>query len=784
MNYTNSDAYVVHPATGNRMHQGTDPITTQVSAIDMNQTAWSMMEIIKAAGLTGMTFDPDAPATYQRLLTALNTLYPGKATTPTTSSMTAAISAAIASYGITAPVSGDFSPTKHFWAKVRANQSDVRVMVVGDSTGNGADEWVYLTAQWLATQCPAHTIKYRLWGSGDGSTQVWGSHSTIQTGTGPTPPDADTNTIWVDNASVSGINTFYFHGAREPLVWDGSVPDLVISNFGHNLGTGATEEIALPEWVAHLSHLRLLAPQASILVTLQNPRSSTGSDINTNGSAASARMTLAWRKAADLFGTGVIDVYTAFRTHANYASLMADETHPSPAGSAVWVTEVKRALAEPRRLDGALPPVLSPLTVVRPNFAPNPRFSRWTGVTPDGWTFTNCTPVKNVGVTDGTLYSMEVQTGAGTNPWITADLSSLLPKLRGKTVSLAVRLWRPVGLGLLAGRIAIETTDNTTNPAFTSYPRGAACTGGWEWAFATLAIGRTPNPTALTLRIYAGAADGSDNGKKFYVDSIWFGEGALPGAVGVDDASLKLIGDLYSDGNVGRFAGNTGTLTAAGGVVTLTGSPTTASDTYINLPGIVSGTTYKVAFRPVSAAGNTAGGCYMRNGIDGGVTDLAKASGTGDWVAAGGTVSFTFVAPAGPVSIRPYGYTGTTGYVMDQWTITEVVAAVSQMPQNSQSANYTLIGSDAGKHLLHPAADTTARTFTIPANAAVAFPLGSVLTFVNQASAGVISIAITADTMRLAGAGTTGTRSLAANGVATALKVTATEWIIYGTGLT
>ena len=46
-----------------------------------------------------------------------------------------------------------------------------------------------------------------------------------------------------------------------------------------------------------------------------------------------------------------------------------------------------------------------------------------------------------------------------------------------------------------------------------------------------------------------------------------------------------------------------------------------------------------------------------------------------------------------------------------------------------------------------------------------------------------LSIAITTDTMRLAGAGTTGTRSLAANGTATALKITSTEWIIEGTGL-
>lgn len=106
------------------------------------------------------------------------------------------------------------------------------------------------------------------------------------------------------------------------------------------------------------------------------------------------------------------------------------------------------------------------------------------------------------------------------------------------------------------------------------------------------------------------------------------------------------------------------------------------------------------------------------------------------------------------------------------------------IPQNSQSAPYTLVLGDAGKHILHPSADTTARTITIPANASVAFPIGTAVTFVNQASAGVMTIAITTDTMRLAGAGTTGSRTLAANGVATAIKLTSTEWIISGTNLT
>lgn len=113
----------------------------------------------------------------------------------------------------------------------------------------------------------------------------------------------------------------------------------------------------------------------------------------------------------------------------------------------------------------------------------------------------------------------------------------------------------------------------------------------------------------------------------------------------------------------------------------------------------------------------------------------------------------------------------------------EDVKTVREIPSNSKSAAYTLVLSDAGKHILHPSADTTARTFTIPANADVAFPIGSAVTFVNQNGAGVVTIAITTDTMRLAGDGSTGSRTLAANGIATALKIAATEWIISGVGL-
>lgn len=109
---------------------------------------------------------------------------------------------------------------------------------------------------------------------------------------------------------------------------------------------------------------------------------------------------------------------------------------------------------------------------------------------------------------------------------------------------------------------------------------------------------------------------------------------------------------------------------------------------------------------------------------------------------------------------------------------------IRSIPQVSKSVAYTLVLGDAQKHILHPSADTTARIFTIPANAAVAFPIGTAVTFVNQNSGGTVTISITTDTLRLAGDGTAGSRTLAANGIATALKITSTEWIISGVGLT
>ena len=130
-----------------------------------------------------------------------------------------------------------------------------------------------------------------------------------------------------------------------------------------------------------------------------------------------------------------------------------------------------------------------------------------------------------------------------------------------------------------------------------------------------------------------------------------------------------------------------------------------------------------------------------------------------------------------PVSTDNSTTVATTAFVQS------LVGTPGVIPENGKSVNYTTILSDAGKFIYHPASDANARTFTIDSNANVAYILGTVISFVNM-SANALTIAITADTMYLAGPGTTGSRTLAQYGCATALKTDPTAWIISGSGLT
>jgi len=172
-------------------------------------------------------------------------------------------------------------------------------------------------------------------------------------------------------------------------------------------------------------------------------------------------------------------------------------------------------------------------------------------------------------------------------------------------------------------------------------------------------------------------------------------------------------------------------------------------------------------------ASNGATSGLIQTGDASGVLSLQGAGNTGISISTAGVPTLTTPVLGTPTSGTLSNCTvdGTNG------------VGYLNIPINSQSTAYTLVLADAGKAILHPSTDANVRTFTIPANGTVAFPIGTAVTFINMTTQ-VVTIAITTDTMYLSSAGTTGSRTLAQYGSATAIKMTSTTWLISGSGLT
>lgn len=123
-----------------------------------------------------------------------------------------------------------------------------------------------------------------------------------------------------------------------------------------------------------------------------------------------------------------------------------------------------------------------------------------------------------------------------------------------------------------------------------------------------------------------------------------------------------------------------------------------------------------------------------------------------------------------------------TGTVSNATSNSANVVGYMGIPQNSQNGNYNVVLGDAGKHIYHPTGQAAA-TYTFPANSNVSFTLGSAVTIING-SANNVTISLTTDTLYLSSNGATGSRTLTQWGVATAVKITNTSWVISGSNLT
>lgn len=125
-------------------------------------------------------------------------------------------------------------------------------------------------------------------------------------------------------------------------------------------------------------------------------------------------------------------------------------------------------------------------------------------------------------------------------------------------------------------------------------------------------------------------------------------------------------------------------------------------------------------------------------------------------------------------------FSGTTALAAGS-TIDSIVVGYRDVPVTVTNAAKNFALADAGKGFGKD--NGTAYTYTIPANASVAFPIGTVITVFNNNATSNITVAITSDTLRLAGTATTGSRTIAPWALCTLYKVSATEWWASGVGV-
>jgi hypothetical protein len=233
-----------------------------------------------------------------------------------------------------------------------------------------------------------------------------------------------------------------------------------------------------------------------------------------------------------------------------------------------------------------------------------------------------------------------------------------------------------------------------------------------------------------------------------------------------------------------KFSSSTARTTALGTAVA-EGMISYLTDT--NSLQYYSGSAWVDVSNPGDITAVTAGTGLSGGGSSGDITLNVNYAAVGSAILASPNITGTATIAAGTVT----GNLGVGGNLTTAGTVSGIAATATTasaslglgymgIPTNgNNSGAYELVIGDAGEHIY----TTSTRTVTIPANSSVAFPVGTTIVFISGAGA-TTTIAITSDTLILAGAGTTGSRTLAAHGIATAVKVASTTWYISGNGLT
>lgn len=370
---------------------------------------------------------------------------------------------------------------------IQQNSADTNIMVIGDSTGDETNEWVYLFAEWVATQHPTHGVEYRAYNDTGGA---YDPPITLSTGSGA-------NKIKFWNGSISGKSPRDFMGDRfATAIQSVPMPALIIWNHGHNVMTAS----ATPNgdaWVTpFLERVHLQFPSAALAVTAQNPR-------RNNDAYAPVRDFWA-ALVADKPGSLLLEPYADFIAAGKPASWYIDDIHPNLAGEMVFVERAKAAWLGS---SSVAPDVEAPwVSTAETNLLLNGDFAAFDGALPDGWTKNGTGVVtKDTAIKYGAAdYSVKVSNTAGSVTSIRQVISGeAVTANRGGFVSLAVRRYYPTfPTGAQLARVTLVV--NGTGGGTYSSPNEnifMCCPDTWHWMYIR-AVPVPADATTISVTLY------------------------------------------------------------------------------------------------------------------------------------------------------------------------------------------------------------------------------------------------------------------------------------------
>ena len=275
--------------------------------------------------------------------------------------------------------------------------------------------------------------------------------------------------------------------------------------------------------------------------------------------------------------------------------------------------------------------------------------------------------------------------------------------------------------------------------------------------------GIATNANNYTHPNHSGEVTSSADGAQTIADNV------------VDEANLKVSNSPTNGYFLSAQSGNTGGLTWAA-VSTVPTTITVAdesTDTSCNVLYATAATGDLAPKTGTNLTFNSNTGILTATGFAGDITGNVTGNASGSSGSCTGNAATA--TNASGLTGSPNITVGTIGCgaITGTSTVADSKGNVRSIPQNTQGSAYTLVASDAGKHIF------ASGTVTIPNSV---FSAGDAVTIVNNTSSN-LTITKSISTMYNAADGTSANRTLATRGMATILFTSGTVAYISGAGL-